>query len=73
MKQPNYLGSALRFFLICMGLGLFLFALKLITDNGYIAHGEWRRDALIWLVVSVALSLLSPALEKTRIGHKDSD
>jgi len=46
-----YLGSAARTLLICLALGLFLFALKAVAYSGYIARGEWRRGSLIWLTV----------------------
>jgi hypothetical protein len=72
MRHSGYFGRAARIFLICLGLGAFLFVLKSIAYSGYLAHGEWRRDGLIWAIVSVALSVLSPALEKIGIGRKDS-
>jgi hypothetical protein len=67
-----YLRSTARFFLICLLLGVVILALKAAAYRGYLAHGEWRQDALIWLAVWLALSFLSPAIDRLRRGYKDS-
>jgi uncharacterized RDD family membrane protein YckC len=69
----RYLGNVARILLVCLALGIFLLGLKAVAYNGYLASGEWREDSLIWLIVSVALSFLSPALERIRFERKHSD
>jgi hypothetical protein len=60
--MAHYLGSAARILLICLTLGLLLLALKWVSYSGYIVRGEWRKELAIWLVVSLAVSFLSPLI-----------
>jgi hypothetical protein len=68
----SYLKSTARMFLICLALGLFLLALKAIAYKGYLAHGEWRQDTLIWLTISVVFALLDPVVTRIAPWRKRS-
>ena len=71
MRTFSYFAEVGRVFLIAVALGVAIMVLKQLAYGNYFAGPEFVRDLKIWVALSIALSLLSPALELVKKRYWD--